>query len=101
MKMMKNENVKTTVKNEKVWKPNDNQKAFLTVLEGYNYPVTLMEIEVDTGVRYASGIATALVKRGLVISEDTQIVCDIVFKGVKVGEKTNSVKAYTLVKETE
>ncbi len=96
--MMKTINVN---KNEKVWKPNDNQKAFLTVLEGYNYPVTLMEIEVDTGIRYASGVVTALVKRGLVISEDTKIVCDVYFKGVKIGEKTNTVKAYTLVKETE
>ena len=32
--MMKNENVKV-VKSEKVWKPNENQRAFLEALKGY------------------------------------------------------------------
>lgn len=100
MKMMKNENVKT-VKTEKVWKPNENQRAFLEVLKGYEAPVSLMEIAVDSGVRFASGVVTPLVKRGLVVATDIELVCDIMFKGVKVGEKKNAVKAYALVKETE
>lgn len=100
MKMMKNENVKV-VKSEKVWKPNENQKAFLEALKGYEAPVSLMEIAVDTGVRFASGVVTPLVKRGLVVATDIELVCDIMFKGVKVGEKKNAVKAYALVKETE
>ena len=100
MKMMKNENVKV-VKSEKVWKPNENQKAFLEALKGYEAPVSLMEIAVDSGVRFASGVVTPLVKRGLVSATDIELVCDIVFKGVKVGEKKNAVKGYTLVKETE
>ena len=98
--MMKNENVKV-VKSEKVWKPNENQKAFLEALKGYEAPVSLMEIAVDTGVRFASGVVTPLVKRGLVVATDVEVVCDIMFKGVKVGEKKNAVKAYALVKETE
>ena len=93
MKMMKNENVKV-VKSEKVWKPNENQKAFLEALKGYEAPVSLMEIAVDSGVRFASGVVTPLVKRGLVVATDVEVVCDIVFKGVKVGEKKNPVKAY-------
>ena len=101
MKMMKNENVKTVKGNEKVWKPNENQRAFLEALKGYEAPVSLMEIAVDSGVRFASGVVTPLVKRGLVSATDIEIVCDIVFKGVKVGEKKNAVKGYTLVKETE
>lgn len=100
MKMMKNENVKT-VKTEKVWKPNENQRAFLEVLKGYEAPVSLMEIAVDSGVRFASGVVTPLVKRGLVVATDIELVCDIMFKGVKVGKKKNAVKAYALVKETE
>ena len=100
MKMMKNENVKV-VKSEKVWKPNENQKAFLEALKGYEAPVSLMEIAVDSGVRFASGVVTPLVKRGLVIATDVEVVCDIVFKGVKVGEKKNAVKAYALAKETK
>ena len=100
MKMMKNENVKV-VKSEKVWKPNENQKAFLEALKGYEAPVSLMEIAVDSGVRFASGVVTPLVKRGLVVATDVKVVCDIVFKGVKVGEKKNPVKAYTLAKETK
>lgn len=100
MKMMKNENVKV-VKSEKVWKPNENQKAFLEALKGYEAPVSLMEIAVDTGVRFASGVVTPLVKRGLVVATDVEVVCDIVFKGVKVGEKKNPVKAYILAKETK
>lgn len=98
--MMKNENVKV-VKSEKVWKPNENQKAFLEALKGYEAPVSLMEIAVDSGVRFASGVVTPLVKRGLVVATDIELVCDIMFKGVKVGEKKNAVKAYALVKETE
>ena len=100
MKMMKNENVKV-VKSEKVWKPNENQKAFLEALKGYEAPVSLMEIAVDTGVRFASGVVTPLVKRDLVVATDVEVVCDIVFKGVKVGEKKNPVKAYALAKETK
>ena len=101
MKMMKNENVKTVKGNEKVWKPNENQRAFLEALKGYEAPVSLMEIAVDSGVRFASGVVTPLVKRGLVVATDVEVVCDIVFKGVKVGEKKNAVKAYALAKETE
>ena len=100
MKMMKNENVKT-VKTEKVWKPNENQRAFLEALKGYEAPVSLMEIAVDSGVRFASGVVTPLVKRGLVVATDIELVCDIMFKGVKVGEKKNAVKAYALAKETK
>lgn len=100
MKIMKNENVKV-VKSEKVWKPNENQKAFLEALKGYEAPVSLMEIAVDTGVRFASGVVTPLVKRELVVATDIELVCDIMFKGVKVGEKKNAVKAYALAKETK
>ena len=100
MKMMKNENVKV-VKSEKVWKPNENQRAFLEALKGYEAPVSLMEIAVDNGVRFASGVVTPLVKRGLVVATDVEVVCDIMFKGVKVGEKKNAVKAYALAKETK
>ena len=99
--MMKNENVKTVKGNEKVWKPNENQRAFLEALKGYEAPVSLMEIAVDTGVRFASGVVTPLVKRGLVVATDVEVVCDIMFKGVKVGEKKNAVKAYALAKETK
>ena len=99
--MMKNENVKVVKGNEKVWKPNENQRAFLEALKGYEAPVSLMEIAVDTGVRFASGVVTPLVKRGLVVATDVEVVCDIMFKGVKVGEKKNAVKAYALVKETK
>ena len=98
--MMKNENVKV-VKSEKVWKPNENQRAFLEALKGYEAPVSLMEIAVDTGVRFASGVVTPLVKRGLVVATDVEVICDIMFKGVKVGEKKNAVKAYALAKETK
>lgn len=101
MKMMKNENVKVVKGNEKVWKPNENQRAFLEALKGYEAPVSLMEIAVDTGVRFASGVVTPLVKRGLVVATDVEVVCDIMFKGVKVGEKRNAVKAYALAKETK
>ena len=102
MKKNVNANVNVNVKgNEKVWKPNENQKAFLEALANYDRPVSLMEIAVDSGVRFASGVVTPLVKRELVISTDVEVICDIVFKGVKVGEKKNPVKAYILAKETK
>lgn len=100
--MKKNVNVNVSVKgNEKVWKPNENQKAFLEALANYDRPVSLMEIAVDSGVRFPSGVVTPLVKRELVISTDVEVICDIVYKGVKVGEKKNAVKAYILAKETK
>ena len=100
--MKNNVNVNVNVKgNEKVWKPNENQKAFLEALANYDRPVSLMEIAVDTGVRFASGVVTPLVKRDLVVATDVEVVCDIMFKGVKVGEKKNAVKAYALAKEAE
>lgn len=101
MKNNVNANVNVNVKSEKVWKPNENQKAFLDALKGYDRPVSLMEIAVDSGVRFASGVVTPLVKRELVIATDVKVVCDIMFKGVKVGEKKNAVKAYILAKETK
>lgn len=102
MKNNVNANVNVNVKgSEKVWKPNENQKAFLEALANYDRPVSLMEIAVDSGVRFASGVVTPLVKRGLVVANDVEVVCDIVFKGVKVGEKKNAVKAYILAKETK
>ena len=101
MKNNVNANVNVNVKSEKVWKPNENQKAFLDALKDYDRPVSLMEIAVDSGVRFASGVVTPLVKRGLVVATDVEVVCDIVYKGVKVGEKKNAVKAYILAKETK
>ena len=101
MKNNVNANVNVNVKSEKVWKPNENQKEFLDALKGYDRPVSLMEIAVDSGVRFASGVVTPLVKRGLVVATDVEVVCDIVYKGVKVGEKKNAVKAYILAKETK
>lgn len=101
MKNNVNANVNVNVKSEKVWKPNENQKAFLEALANYDRPVSLMEIAVDSGVRFASGVVTPLVKRGLVVATDVEVVCDIMFKGVKVGEKKNPVKAYILAKETK
>ena len=101
MKNNVNANVNVNVKSEKVWKPNENQKAFLEALANYDRPVSLMEIAVDSGVRFASGVVTPLVKRELVAATDVEVVCDIVYKGVKVGEKKNAVKAYILAKETK
>lgn len=101
MKKNVNANVNVNVKSEKVWKPNENQKAFLEALANYDRPVSLMEIAVDSGVRFASGVVTPLVKRELVVATDVEVICDIVYKGVKVGEKKNAVKAYILAKETK
>lgn len=101
MKNNVNANVNVNVKSEKVWKPNENQKAFLEALANYDRPVSLMEIAVDSGVRFASGVVTPLVKRELVVATDVEVICDIVYKGVKVGEKKNAVKAYILAKETK
>lgn len=101
MKKNVNANVNVNVKSEKVWKPNENQKAFLEALANYDRPVSLMEIAVDSGVRFPSGVVTPLVKRELVVATDVEVICDIVYKGVKVGEKKNAVKAYILAKETK
>lgn len=55
------------------WTPNEKQKDFLEILSNYSEPVTLAQIESDTGKKFATGTINTLVSRNLVITSDTEI----------------------------
>lgn len=65
---MENKTTKTTK-----WTANEKQKDFLEVLSNYQKPVTLAQIESDTGKKFATGTINTLVARGLVTTVDAEI----------------------------
>lgn len=85
-----------TKKTEKVWAPNETQKAFLKTLENYPDGATLKDIELDTGVAFKSGAINVLKTKGLVETSDGERVSDKVYRGVVIGQITEPVKIYRL-----
>lgn len=87
----------------KTWEMNETQKDFMDTLKGFDYPVTLIEIEARTGKTFKTGTINTLVTKGLVATEDT----DVEYKETKVfkfddkelvteATKTVTRKAYKL-----
>jgi len=83
---------------KKTWTANDNQKAFLEVLENYPNGVSLKDIELDTGKVFKTGCINTLVKKGLVETADGEFKVDIVYRGVVISQITKTWKIYKLVK---
>ena len=81
---------------EKTWTPNATQKDFMETLKAYENGATLTDILVDTGKTFKTGATNTLIAKGLVIATDTVRVSDIVYRGVKIGEKRDTVKTYRL-----
>lgn len=95
---MENKTTKTTK-----WTPNEKQKDFLEVLGNYSEPVTLAQIESDTGKKFATGTINVLVTRGLVTTTDSEIEFVEVLASdhnkVISGVRRKSVKAWAKVTE--
>lgn len=90
------ENTMKTNTNTKVWTANANQKDFMAVLANYENGATLTDIAIDTGKVFKTGAINTLVAKGLVITEDTVRVADVMYRGVKIAEKKDKVKRYRL-----
>lgn len=82
---------------KKTWTANDNQKAFLEVLENYPNGVSLKDIELDTGKVFKTGCINTLVKKGLVETIDGEFKVDLVYRGVVISQNTKTWKLYKLV----
>lgn len=80
----------------KTWTPNENQTNFMETLKSYPDGATLKDIELDTGKTFATGSINALVKKGLVVTADTQVSVDLYYRGQKIGEVKKSWKVYRL-----
>lgn len=85
-----------TEKTIREWSPNEKQRAFMEILKEYPDGVTLKDIELDKGVVFATGCINVLVSKNLVGTSDSVRVSDIIYRGVKIGEKNDKVKKYFL-----
>ena len=57
----------------KAWEMNATQKDFMDTLRGFDYPVTLIEIEARTGKTFKTGTINTLVTKELVKTEDVEV----------------------------
>ncbi len=83
-------------KETKVWTPNENQARFLEILKDYPDGATLKDIEIDKGIKVASGTINNAHMRELVESTDGELVYEQFYRGVKVGERKIPAKIYKL-----
>lgn len=85
------------------WTPNDKQKAFLEALRKATADgkgLTLREVSKQVGFEVKSGTINALIKKGLVQTEDVEVACEIVAMDTRevMGTCKKTFKAYSLVK---
>jgi hypothetical protein len=91
------ENLNKTTTNSKEWQPNAKQKEFLESLKDYPDGVTLKDLEIEKGKKFATGTINTLVSHGLVETVDSDgLSADIVYKGVVIGSKKLDWKIYKL-----
>lgn len=83
---------------EKNWTPNENQRKFLEILKEYPDGVTLQQIQIDKGLKIATGSINNAHMKELVDSTDGEFLCDLVFNGVKIGTAKKPWKIYKLKK---
>ena len=82
----------------KTWKMNETQKAFVEALRANGGKATLFELNYFKGFAFKSGSINTLVKKGLVkATEDVSFDCEVVYNGVKVGSIKKTAKVYELV----
>lgn len=94
----------TKTKATKIWNPNEKQLAFLGVLKDSDHAVTLAEASEIAGIDFKPGTITPLVSKGMVSTEDVSFDCLIVRADDTekvVGRTKKTVKAYSLVTQTE
>ena len=81
----------------KIWTPNETQKAFMNVVGAYADGVTMFELKL-AGYDFKTGAVNTLVTKGLVATDgEREFKCDVVYNGVVVGTQTKVGKVYRLV----
>ena len=97
------ENVKNVNKvdgKEKVWQPNETQKEFMNILKENPDGITLKDIELTYGKKFATGSTNTLITKGYVDgTAEIQVKCDLVYKGVVIGNSTKTWKVYKLTEK--
>jgi hypothetical protein len=83
-------------KTEKQWTPNENQSKFLEILKDYPDGATLKDIEIDKGVKFATGTINNAHMKELVEATDGELIYEQMYRGVKVGERKVPAKIYKL-----
>lgn len=80
------------------WEMNPTQKKFIEVLKDYPDGATLLEIEQDTGDRFATGSINVLKSKGFITTDEEKRIyeCDLVFQGTKIGSVKKSYTVYRL-----
>ena len=86
---MENKTVKSSVA---TWEPNGKQKKFLKLVKE-NPNKTLAELSQLMGEEVKSGSVNCLVTKGLVVTEDVEVV--------EVVQRKKKVKAYRLATQTK
>lgn len=81
----------------KTWEMNTTQKDFVAVLKGYENGAMLKDIELETGKVFKTGTINPLIGKGIVEAVDNEVVVDIVYKGVVIGQAKKTWKVYKLV----
>lgn len=86
------------------WTPNENQIKFMEILAKAGKPITLKEIEVVYGQKFATGCINALITKGKVNTDKVDIPYiateKFEFNGISQvveTKKTKSLTAYSLV----
>lgn len=88
----------------KNWTPNQKQVEFMDLLARAGKPISLKEIEVKYGVKYATGSINALITKGKVETTPVEFTYKVVetydFDGFTYSnekEKTTQLTLYSLV----
>lgn len=81
----------------KTWEMNAVQKDFVAVLKNYENGATLRDIEIDTGKVFKTGSVNILHGKGIVEIADSEVMVDILYRGVVIGQVKKSWKIYKLV----
>lgn len=86
------------------WTPNENQEKFMEILAKAGKPITLKEIEVVYGQKFATGCINALITKGKVNADKVEIpyiqIEKFEFNGISQEnetKKTKSLTAFSLV----
>lgn len=82
----------------KQWEMNETQKAFVEILKENADGISLYDIEVKYGRKFATGSINVLTSKGITETSDVAYECDIVRhdNGQVVGHTTKKVKIYRL-----
>lgn len=84
----------------KTWQPNETQKNFISILEGYPEGITLLELKLEKGIEFKTGsINTLIAKKIVTATEEKEFSCDVVYNGKVIGHCTKKGKVYRLVKK--